>query len=40
MSTTNAQKIGQMISQVRRQRGMTQADLATALNTSQSAINK
>ncbi len=39
MVTTN-EKIGQLIYQVRQQRGMTQADLARKLSTSQSAVNR
>lgn len=34
------QKIGQLIAQIRNQRGLTQKDLADKLNTSQSAINR
>lgn len=34
------QKVGQLISKVRTQRGLTQKDLASKLNTSQSAINR
>lgn len=34
------QKIGQLVAQVRQQRGLTQKDLATKLSTSQSAINR
>ncbi len=34
------EKIGKLIQQTRTSRGMTQADLAKALNTSQSAINR
>lgn len=37
--TTN-QKIGQLIYQVRHQRGLTQAEFARKLNTSQSAVNR
>lgn len=39
MSTTN-EKIGQLIYQVRQQRGMTQAEFARRLSTSQSAVNR
>lgn len=39
MSTNNA-KIGQLISQIRQERGLTQAEFAKRLNTSQSAINR
>lgn len=39
MQTTN-EKIGQMIAQIRQERGMTQADFAKRLNTSQSAVNR
>jgi UDP-N-acetylglucosamine 1-carboxyvinyltransferase len=39
MSTTN-QKIGHLITQLRHERGMTQAELARKLKTSQSAINR
>lgn len=39
MSTTN-EKIGQLITQLRHERGMTQAELARRLKTSQSAINR
>ena len=39
MAKTN-EKIGQLIYQVRQQRGMTQAELARKLNTSQSAVNR
>lgn len=38
--TTNNQKIGALIYQVRQQRGMTQAELAKMLETSQSAVNR
>ncbi len=38
--TTDTQKIGQMISAVRRQRGLTQTEMAKQLKTSQSAINR
>ncbi len=34
------QKIGKLIQQTRTMRGMTQADLARSLKTSQSAINR
>ena len=36
----SASKIGQLISQVRQQRGLTQAELAEQLKTSQSAVNR
>ncbi len=36
----SAQKIGQLISQVRQQRGLTQSELADQLKTSQSAVNR
>lgn len=39
MSQTNS-KIGQLISQVRQQRGFTQAEFAKKLGTSQSAVNR
>lgn len=39
MHTTN-QKIGQLIYQVRQERGLTQAEFARQLNTSQSAVNR
>ncbi len=39
MSTTN-QKIGQLISQIRQEKGLTQAAFARRLNTSQSAVNR
>lgn len=39
MSTTNL-KIGHLISQIRQERGMTQAEFAKRLGTSQSAINR
>lgn len=39
MSTTNV-KIGHLISQIRQERGMTQADFAKHLGTSQSAVNR
>lgn len=39
MSTTN-QKIGQLIYQIRQERGLTQAEFARRLGTSQSAINR
>ena len=38
--SSSAQKIGQLVSEVRQQRGMTQAEFASALNTSQSAVNR
>lgn len=38
--TADAAKIGQLISEVRKQRRMTQADLAKQLGTSQSAVNR
>lgn len=39
MSTTN-EKIGQLIYQIRQERGLTQAEFARRLGTSQSAINR
>lgn len=39
MSTTN-EKIGQLIYQVRQERGLTQAEFARQLGTSQSAVNR
>ncbi len=39
MSTTN-QKIGQLIAQVRQEKGLTQAEFARKLRTSQSAVNR
>lgn len=39
MSTSN-EKIGQLITQIRQERGLTQAEFARRLNTSQSAINR
>jgi UDP-N-acetylglucosamine 1-carboxyvinyltransferase len=39
MDTTNA-KIGQLIYQIRQERGLTQADFARQLKTSQSAVNR
>ncbi len=39
MSTTN-EKIGQLIYQIRQERGLTQAEFARRLNTSQSAVNR
>ncbi|HVC36426.1 MAG TPA: UDP-N-acetylglucosamine 1-carboxyvinyltransferase [Candidatus Dormibacteraeota bacterium] len=39
MVTTN-QKIGQLISKVRQERGLTQAEFARRLSTSQSAVNR
>ena len=39
MSSTNA-KIGQLIAQVRQEKGLTQAEFARRLNTSQSAVNR
>jgi UDP-N-acetylglucosamine 1-carboxyvinyltransferase len=39
MSTTN-EKIGQLIAQIRQDRGLTQAEFARRLNTSQSAVNR
>jgi UDP-N-acetylglucosamine 1-carboxyvinyltransferase len=37
---SSASKIGQLISEVRQQRGLTQAEFAQQLNTSQSAVNR
>lgn len=39
MPTTN-EKIGQLIYQIRQERGLTQAEFARKLNTSQSAVNR
>ncbi len=39
MQTTN-EKIGQLISQIRQEKGLTQAEFARRLNTSQSAVNR
>ncbi len=39
MSTTN-EKIGNLIYQIRQQKGLTQAEFAKRLNTSQSAVNR
>lgn len=39
MSDTNA-KIGQLIAQIRQERGLTQAEFARRLSTSQSAVNR
>jgi UDP-N-acetylglucosamine 1-carboxyvinyltransferase len=39
MNTTN-EKIGTLISQLRQERGLTQAEFARQLKTSQSAINR
>ncbi len=39
MPTTN-QKIGKLIAQVRQEKGLTQAEFARRLNTSQSAVNR
>src|SRR5258708_1935042 len=39
MPTTN-EKIGQLIAQVRQEKGLTQAEFARRLNTSQSAVNR
>jgi UDP-N-acetylglucosamine 1-carboxyvinyltransferase len=39
MSTTN-EKIGHLINQIRQERGLTQAEFARKLNTSQSAVNR
>src|SRR5690606_24067971 len=38
--TADTQKIGQLIAEVRKKRGLTQADFARELNTSQSAVNR
>lgn len=38
--TADTRKISQLIAEVRRQRGMTQADFAERLGTSQSAVNR
>src|SRR6185369_1574669 len=39
MNTTN-EKIGSLIAQIRQERGLTQAEFAKRLNTSQSAVNR
>src|SRR3954468_3497747 len=39
MLTTN-EKIGQLITQIRQEKGLTQAEFARRLNTSQSAVNR
>lgn len=39
MNTTN-EKIGHLIAQIRQERGLTQAEFATRLGTSQSAVNR
>jgi UDP-N-acetylglucosamine 1-carboxyvinyltransferase len=39
MTTTN-EKIGHLIAQIRQERGLTQAEFAERLNTSQSAVNR
>ena len=39
MNTTN-EKIGQLIAQIRQERGLTQAEFARKLGTSQSAVNR
>src|SRR5476649_2771746 len=39
MPSTN-QKIGQLIAQVRQEKGLTQAEFSRRLNTSQSAVNR
>src|SRR6195952_3030304 len=39
MTTTN-EKIGNLIAQVRQEKGLTQAEFARRLNTSQSAVNR
>src|SRR5664279_5988956 len=39
METTNT-KIGQLIAHIRQERGITQAEFARKLNTSQSAVNR
>ncbi|MDZ7786486.1 MAG: UDP-N-acetylglucosamine 1-carboxyvinyltransferase [Candidatus Saccharibacteria bacterium] len=39
MSTTN-EKVGQLIYQLRQERGLTQAEFARRMNTSQSAVNR
>jgi UDP-N-acetylglucosamine 1-carboxyvinyltransferase len=38
--STNNQKIGQLIYQIRQERGLTQAEFAKRLSTSQSAVNR
>ena len=39
MQSTN-EKIGQLIAQIRQERGLTQAEFAKRLSTSQSAVNR
>lgn len=38
--TTTSEKIGQLIYQIRQEKGLTQAEFARKLNTSQSAVNR
>lgn len=38
--SADTQKIGQLIAEIRKKRGLTQADFARELNTSQSAVNR
>src|ERR1700755_3075160 len=40
MSTLANEKIGHLIAQIRQERGLTQAEFAKRLNTSQSAVNR
>ena len=40
LMTTDTKKIGQLISQIRHQRGLTQSEFAKQLGTSQSAVNR
>jgi UDP-N-acetylglucosamine 1-carboxyvinyltransferase len=40
MVTQTNEKIGQLIAQVRQERGLTQSEFATQLKTSQSAVNR
>jgi len=39
-TTTTNEQIGQLIAQIRQERGLTQAEFAKRLNTSQSAVNR
>jgi len=38
--STNNQKLGHLIYQIRQERGLTQAEFAKRLGTSQSAVNR
>src|SRR3982750_3494254 len=40
MEKANNEKIGNLIAQIRQERGLTQAEFARRLNTSQSAVNR